>query len=191
MQPKNLAKGHRIRLVFGICLLRYIVTTVRFRMVLPSYSRQGNWKAYEFSELLSDRFENPVLPNILRFVTGCSLRKVSRPWTGLIFRGQQFVKESDYIPFRMRVRSPVKGWTINPRRWCHDIVPKLLITCTKYRKSWTTNTQWRSPMSQKNRFSKYLDSTFRRPRLFSEHIISSSLFTNIHSFDSIISYERH
>jgi hypothetical protein len=91
----------------------------------------------------------------------------------------------------MRVRCPVKCWTINPRRWCHDIVPKLWTPCTQCRKSWAKNTQWRSGISQKNKFSKYLDSTFRMPPMLSEHILSSSLFTNTHSFDSIMSYERH
>ena len=79
MQPKKLAKGHCIRLVFGVCLVRYIVTTVRFRRVLRSYYRQGNWKAYEFSELLGEGFENPCSSEILRYVTGYSLRKISRP----------------------------------------------------------------------------------------------------------------
>ena len=38
MQPKDLAVGHRKRLVFGISLVRYIAITVRLRTVLPSYT---------------------------------------------------------------------------------------------------------------------------------------------------------
>lgn len=72
---ENLAKGHRIRLVFGVCLVRYIVTTVKFRMVLPSYSRQGNWKAYEFSELLGDGFETPVPPRYCSSSSGARCAK--------------------------------------------------------------------------------------------------------------------
>jgi hypothetical protein len=78
MQPKKLAKGHRNRLVFGVRLVRYILTTVRFRMVLPSYFRQGNWKAYEFSELLGDGFENPVLPSNAMWVNTTRYCKYSQ-----------------------------------------------------------------------------------------------------------------
>jgi len=87
MQPKNPAKGHRIRLVFGICLVRYIATTVRLRAVLPSYTTRKLERIRVF--WIARRWIwKPSSSGIVHSVTGFSLRKVQRPWTGLIFWGQ-------------------------------------------------------------------------------------------------------
>jgi hypothetical protein len=65
-------------------------------MVLPSYARQGNWKAYEFSELLGDGFENPVLPRCCASSLGFRCVK---------FRGRELALSSGE-------NNSLKNWTI-------------------------------------------------------------------------------
>jgi hypothetical protein len=65
-------------------------------MALPNYSRQGNWKAYEFSELLGDGFENPFLPIYCASSLGVRCAK---------FRERELSLSS-------RDNSSLKNWTI-------------------------------------------------------------------------------